>query len=106
MPVDVEDLDSPTGSPCAGEAEDTTGAVIAPPPPSAQPPSKENDADVAASSGLIVPRASSSPATLLVASAAPVTSVPAAEGTGQPSFVDLMKLAAAAHQVRDFAFDV
>ena len=105
----MEDLDLPAGSPRAGEAEDTTGAVIAPPLPSAQPPSKENEADMAASSGAIVPGASSSPATSLVAGATPVASVPvsrpAAKGAGQPSFIDSMKLAAAAHQVCDFAFD-
>ena len=64
---------------------------------------------MAASSGTIVPGATLSPTTSVVAEATPVTSVPvsrpAAEGAGQPSFIDSMKLAVAAHQVCDFPFD-
>lgn len=100
--IDVDELDSPVGSPRAGGAEDAARASIAPSPPPAQPPSKKDDAAKAASSGTIVPGATSSPTTLLVTDATPVASVPAsrpaAEGAGQPSFVNSMKLAAAAHQ--------
>ena len=107
--IDVDELDSPVGSPRAGEAEDAARASIAPSPPPAQPPSKEDDATRAASSGTVVPGATLSPTTLLVTDATPVASVPAsrpaAEGAGQPSFVNSMKLAAAAHQVCDLAFN-
>ena len=104
--IAVDELDSPVRPPRAGGAEDAARASIAPSPPPAQPPSKKNDAAKAASSGSVIPGATSSPITMLVTDATPVASVPAsrpaAEGAGQSSFVDSIKLAAAAHQVRGF----
>ena len=107
--IDVDELDSPVGSPRAGEAKDAARASIAPSLPPAQPPNKKDDAAKAASSGTIILGATLSPKTLLVTDATHVASVPASrpatEGAGQPSFVDSMKLVAAAHQVCDLVFD-
>ena len=64
-------------------------------------PSKEDDATLAPLDGAIIPAAASASAAPLAAGTAPVSTVvvppSAEEGAGRSSFVDLMKLAAAAH---------